>query len=125
MRAAVAGGDDLELDYLKRRYLHDFEGALRDAFAALPERDRAVNRYYYGHGLGIDAIGAIYRVHRSTAARWVNGATDSLILGTRRLLMDRLGANRSEVSSIVRLLQSRLNTIVHAIAAGVPEPKPQ
>ncbi len=47
MRAVPAQGDDLELDYLKRRYQSEFEEALRESFAALPTRDRNVVRYYY------------------------------------------------------------------------------
>jgi RNA polymerase sigma-70 factor (ECF subfamily) len=118
-RAVAAAGDDLELDYLKRRYLVEFEAALRDAFLALPVRDRNVSRYYYGKGLGIDAIGALYKVHRSTVARWLNAITQALVETTRKKMMDRLGANRSEVQSLVRMLESRIDMSLRAVVASV------
>jgi len=121
-RAVAAAGDDLELDYLKRRYQGEFEEALREAFRALPVRDRNVSRYYYGKGLSIDAIGALYRVHRSTVARWLNRITASLVEITRKKMMDRLGANRAEVSSLVRMLESRIDMTLRAVVASAELP---
>jgi RNA polymerase sigma-70 factor (ECF subfamily) len=118
-RAVAAAGDDLELDYLKRRYLGEFEEALREAFLSLPVRDRNVSRYYYGKGLGIDAIGALYKVHRSTVARWLNRITAELVDTTRKRMMERLGANRAEVSSLVRMLESRIDMTLRAVVASV------
>jgi RNA polymerase sigma-70 factor (ECF subfamily) len=118
-RALAAAGDDLELDYLKRRYLVEFEAALREAFRALPVRDRNVSRYYYGKGLGIDAIGGLYRVHRSTVARWLNAITASLVDTTRKKMMERLGADRAEVQSLVRMLESRIDMTLRAVVGSV------
>jgi RNA polymerase sigma-70 factor (ECF subfamily) len=117
-RAVAAVGDDLELDYLKRRYLTDFEDALREAFLALEVRDRNVSRYYYGKGLSIDAIGALYKVHRSTVARWLNRITAALVEATRKRMMTKLGANRAEVSSLVRMLESRIDMTLRAVVAS-------
>jgi RNA polymerase sigma-70 factor, ECF subfamily len=119
MRAVAAAGDDLELEYLKRRYLVDFEAALRDAFLSLDVRDRNVARYYYGKGLDIDAIGNLHRVHRSTVARWLNRITASLIDTTRKKMMERLGANRAEVSSLVRMLESKIDMSMRAVVASI------
>jgi RNA polymerase sigma-70 factor (ECF subfamily) len=119
IRAVAAAGDDLELDYLKRRYLVDFEAALRDAFLALDVRDRNVMRYYYGKGLGIDAIGSLHRVNRSTVARWLNRITASLIETTRKKMMERLGANRAEVSSLVRMLESKIDMSMRAVVGSI------
>jgi RNA polymerase sigma-70 factor (ECF subfamily) len=117
-RAVAAEGDDLELDYLKRRYQGEFEQALREAFLALPTRDRNVSRYYFGKGLSIDAIGALYKVHRSTVARWLNRVTATLVETTRKRMMARLGANRAEVSSLVRMLESRIDMTLRAVVAS-------
>ena len=117
MRAVPAQGDDLELDYLKRRYQTEFEAALRESFAALPTRDRNVVRYYFAEGLSIDALGVLYGVHRATAARWVKRTTDVLMTKTRAVLTARLGAHKSEVSSIVRMLASQLDMAVRAVLA--------
>lgn len=115
MRAIAATGDDLELDYLKKRYIVEFEQALRDALHELPVRDRNVSRYYYGKGLSLDAIGGLYRVHRSTIARWLNRIAESIVEMTRKKMMERLGANRAEVSSLVRMLESRIDVALRAV----------
>lgn len=117
--AVAAAGDDLELDYLKRRYLGEFEQALRDAFKALPVRDRNISRYYYGKGLSIDAIGALYDVHRSTVARWLNKITSELVETTRKRMMDRLSANKDEVASLVRMLESRIDMTLRVVVGSV------
>jgi RNA polymerase sigma-70 factor (ECF subfamily) len=116
--AVAAAGDDLELDYLKRRYQAEFAEALREAFLALPVRDRNVSRYYFGKGLSIDAIGALYGVHRATVARWINRVTASLVDATRKRMMARLGANRAEVSSLVHMLESRIDMALRAVVAS-------
>jgi len=114
-RGVAAAGDDLELDYLKRRYVVEFGEALRDAFLGLPARDRNICRYYYAEGLGIDAIGVLYRVHRSTAARWLNQITTALVEATRKRMMEKLGADRAEVASLVKMLESRIDVALRHV----------
>ena len=114
-RGVAAAGDDLELDYLKRRYVVEFGEALRDAFLALPPRDRNICRYYYAEGLGIDEIGLLYKVHRSTAARWLNQITTDLVETTRKRMMEKLGANRAEVASLVKMLESRIDVALRHV----------
>jgi hypothetical protein len=88
---------------LKRLYRDELKAAFAAAVAALPDRERAVLRYHLIDGLAIDAIGAVYQVHRATAARWLSGARDQLAAGTRRALMQRLKIDLSEVDSLMRL----------------------
>jgi RNA polymerase sigma-70 factor (ECF subfamily) len=103
------GHDDPELEYLKRLYRDELKAAFAAAVAALPDRERAVLRYHLIDGLSIDAIGAVYQVHRATAARWLTGAREQLAAGTRRALMQRLKIELSEVDSLMRLLDSNLD----------------
>jgi RNA polymerase sigma-70 factor (ECF subfamily) len=63
-------------------------------------------------GLTIDDIGAIYRVHRATAARWLVGIRDKLVEQTRGRLAAKLGVDTEEAASIVRLVQSQLDVSV-------------
>ena len=110
MLADIAAGDgDVELEHLKRVYRADFKAAVDDALVALDPKDRNVLSYAFAQGLGIDQLGAIYGVHRATAARWVTKAREALVEETRRALMTRLGATDSEVDSIVRMIQSRFD----------------
>ncbi len=120
IRAVASPRGDLELDYLKRHYAAEFERALRDALAQLTARDRNVLRYYYAERLSIDAIGTVYRTHRATAARWVRRAVDALVDSTRRLMTARLSASGSDVSSIMRLIQSELEPALRAVLLEAP-----
>ncbi|MDC0671954.1 sigma factor-like helix-turn-helix DNA-binding protein [Nannocystis radixulma] len=82
--------------------------AFTDTLAALTARDRTVLRLHLVHGLAIDEIGATFRVHRSTAARWLAKIRSDLEEGTLKLLRERLDLSEGEAASLARLLQSRL-----------------
>jgi RNA polymerase sigma-70 factor, ECF subfamily len=115
LTAAASPANDLELDYLRRLYGAAAQEALRAGFAALEARDRNLLRQYFGLGLGIDEIAALYRVHRSTAARWVTQARRRLSDHTREVLRTRLRIAREDVSSILRLLQSQLEEGIRSL----------
>ncbi|WAS97135.1 sigma factor-like helix-turn-helix DNA-binding protein [Nannocystis punicea] len=82
--------------------------AFTDTLAALTARDRTLLRLHLVHGLSIDEIGATFRVHRSTAARWLAKIRSDLEEGTLKLLQERLDLSEGEAASLARLLQSRL-----------------
>ncbi len=103
------GAEDLDLQHLKARYRADFQSAFRETLAALPDRDANLLRFHYLDGLNVDQLGALYHVHRATAARWVGNARDALLDGTRKLLMARLQLARSEVDSLLKVVRSNLD----------------
>jgi RNA polymerase sigma-70 factor, ECF subfamily len=70
---------------------------------------RAVLRAHAVNGLSIDQIGALYQVHRATAARWVQHAKVSLLDALRAALKERLGVEGAACDSIVALVQSRID----------------
>jgi RNA polymerase sigma-70 factor (ECF subfamily) len=105
----LGGGGDPELEYAKRALSADFAAAFDEAFRALDPRERSLLRYAFGDGLSVDAIAAIYAVHRATAARWVVGAHRSLAARVRSLVSTRLGIPEEEYSSALRLVLSRLD----------------
>ena len=100
---------DLELDYLKRHYGAEFESALAAAASELTVRERNVLAHTIVDGLEQAEVAAIYGVHQSTASRWIAKARESLLRATRRHLMQRLGVSGTEVDSILRLIQSRMD----------------
>ncbi|MDX2093743.1 MAG: sigma factor-like helix-turn-helix DNA-binding protein [Kofleriaceae bacterium] len=106
---------DVEREYLKRRYGVAFENALRAAFLELPARTRSVLRFYYGERLTIDNIGAMYRVHRVTASRWVRQAMEELVEHTRLLMKRDLAASDSEIASLLRLVASRIEPVLQSL----------
>ena len=62
----------------------------------------------YLEGASIDALGALYKVHRATAARWLGRAREQLLSNTRGALSEQLGLADDELSSVMRLIHSRL-----------------
>ena len=110
--AAVA---DPELQLFRTTYLADFRVAFARALAALAERPRNVLRQYYLDGLTTDQLGALYRVNRATAARWVSAAREGLLAATREHLAAALVIPISEVDSIIRLVRSQLDVTLREL----------
>jgi RNA polymerase sigma-70 factor (ECF subfamily) len=113
-RFGIAAGDP-ELDYLKTRYAGELREAFVATLAALPTDERNVLRMHYLDGLSIDEIGIAYHVHRSTAARWITRARETLLLQTRARLSTMLAAAPSEVESLLALVQSQLDVSLRRI----------
>lgn len=105
-------GDDPALEELKAKYREELAAAFRTALTELPARERTLLRYQLIDGLTIDEIGAIFRVHRATAARWIAKIRDDLVTRTRELMAEALGVGTSEAESIVRMVQSQLDVSV-------------
>jgi RNA polymerase sigma-70 factor (ECF subfamily) len=106
--AVVDSSPDVEAAYLKEACRVEFEQAFCAALESLEPRDRALLRYAFADGSTVDQIGAVYRVHRATAARWVAAARDLLVERTRAELMKRLRVGETEAGSIVRAALSRM-----------------
>jgi RNA polymerase sigma-70 factor (ECF subfamily) len=113
----VATGNP-ELDLLKHQHAEAFTTALRDAALGLEARLRAVLAMHFTEGLSIDEIGAVYAVHRATAARWVQRAKDELHATTRALLAARLGLTPSEIERVGALVQSQLDVSLSQLFAA-------
>jgi RNA polymerase sigma-70 factor (ECF subfamily) len=105
----LSPASDPELGYLRERYRDDVDAAMRVALAALPEPLRALLRYSVVDGWTVDRIGALYGIHRATAARRVAAAREELGALIRAELAARLAISVDEVDSIVRLVQSRID----------------
>jgi len=110
--ADLGSEGDPVLEELKARYRAELADAFRTALTELPARDRTLLRYQLIDGLTIDEIGAIFRVHRATAARWLAKIRDDLVARTRAVLAASIGVDTDEAASIVRLVQSQLDVSV-------------
>jgi RNA polymerase sigma-70 factor (ECF subfamily) len=99
---------DIELKYTKEHCRTLFKESLREAMASLADREKNLLRQHYLDGLTIDQIGALYRTHRATAARWMASARQRLLDRTRAVLMQRLKAPLAECESIIRMAQSQV-----------------
>ncbi len=106
---ALAEEVDPELERLKVTYRQEFAACFTAALAVLEPRERTLLRHQVFDRLSIDQIGALYHVHRATAARWLERARSRLAERTEELLAERLALDTVEVASVVRLVRSQLD----------------
>jgi RNA polymerase sigma-70 factor, ECF subfamily len=106
---------DAELQHLRARYREDFKLAFADAFAELAARDRNLLRASVLDGKGIDAIGELHGIHRSTASRWLAAAREELIKRTKAALRARLQISPAEVESILKVLADQVDVTLEGL----------
>jgi len=104
--AAPGTSSDPELVYLRTKYRAEFKDAFRGAIDALSSPERNLLRHHYIDKLSIDRIGAIYRIHRMTAARRLTAIREKLVESTRHRLAEHLKLDTAELASVLRLVQS-------------------
>ncbi len=107
--------DDPELEYIKDKYRPAFKEAFKEALKSLEPREQNLLRQHFLDHMSIDQLGPLYRVHRSTAARWLENAQAELLKRTRSSLMKRTRASRSQCDSIMREVHSRLDITLHSL----------
>jgi RNA polymerase sigma-70 factor (ECF subfamily) len=105
---------DLEIDHLKRRYHAEFRAAFSQALDSLDARSRNILKQHYLDGLTMEAVGAIYGVHRVTVVRWIARAREDLAKETRTQLTSRLRVEAGELESILRLIDSQFEVSFRA-----------
>ena len=105
----IAPHDDPELSAVKEHHRDVFRAAFAEAIAKLSSEDRNLLRLSLIHGLSIDEVGRIYQIHRSTAARRLGRLKDTIAQDTRMYLRLKLGADKKELQSLFRLVQTGLD----------------
>ena len=103
-----ASQDDPEVAYFKAHYRAEYKDAFQHAVKELTSRERALLRQQVVLGMSVDEIGAVYQVHRATAARWVQSAREELLAKARLQLAIRLELPRAELETIVHMIESQL-----------------
>lgn len=107
--AFSAPGGTPEDEYFVRSHSAAFREAFAGAAASLSSRERNLLRHACVDGLTVDELGALYGVHRATAARWVGDARAALIEGLKSRLGTSLGlSKRAEVESVLRLIDGNV-----------------
>lgn len=116
---ARSSEDDPELAYMKAAYRQAFREAFQESLESLHPKERTLLKQQIVDGLGIDELGALYQIHRATAARWVASAREKLLSRTRRTFMLRARITSDECESIMRLVRSQLDVSLHRrLSAG-------
>lgn len=100
---------DPELRHLKTLYRAEFREALIAALGSLADRARAVLRLRFVDGLELAQIGRLYRVHESTASRWISAALAEIQQATHERLIAKLAITDATAASVARMVQSQLD----------------
>jgi RNA polymerase sigma-70 factor (ECF subfamily) len=102
-------GPGPESSLTRARYAGTFQQALERALRELSSQDRNLLRMHVLGHCSIDQIGRVYRVHRATAARWLERARANIFESVRhQLAAEHADLTDSEFSSIARLMGSEL-----------------
>lgn len=100
--------EDPEMSYLQQTYKKELQDAFKEALASLTSRERNLLRYHFLEGMSIDRIGALYGVHRATAARWIQGARENLCERTRTNMCKRISLSEEGFERILGLIESQI-----------------
>jgi RNA polymerase sigma-70 factor (ECF subfamily) len=114
--------DDPELVEIKARHREAFKGAFEEAVRRLEPREHTLLRLHLVRHQSIDQIGAVYGIHRATAARWIEGAKRSLRSQTLKVLGDQFDLRGSDLERVVGLIESRIELSIDRLLATAAEP---
>lgn len=104
-----------ELAAIIARYRPLIVGAFRAAIAELAPRDRTLLRLCYVDGSGLDAIGRIYNVNKSTVSRWLAAARATVLEQARARVRTELAASDPDVESLLGLMPRDLELSLHGL----------
>jgi RNA polymerase sigma-70 factor, ECF subfamily len=105
---------DPEMALMKARYGRELNDAFRETLTALGSDERTALRLHYIDGLTIEEIAALYKMGRTTAARWLARCRAGILEETRRRVAERLDLDPHEVKSLMRFARSQLEFSVRS-----------
>ncbi len=129
LEAAFSEQRDLVLpapSSLESRLFHHRHGkvvqeALQHSLASLKVEQRRILRLSLAQGLSIDAIGELYGIHRSAAARRLARCRHLVLERVRDFLKEKLGElDEAEFSSLVQTLHGELDENLSGLLATTP-----
>jgi RNA polymerase sigma-70 factor (ECF subfamily) len=112
-RFSQDGLPDSEL--MRARYRPVLEAAAERAIRALGDREKTLLRYHYVEGLNAEAIALIYRVNRSSAARWLAEIRQTLLQAVQGLLASEIRVSPSELRSLVAVVGEDMRLSIRRI----------
>lgn len=105
----LAASGDPQRELLKSELTKEMRSSFELAARSLTPRERNLLRLHFVDRLSIDEIGAMHRVHRATAARWLAGARDELTRRSRDAATSALALEGVEIGEVLDLIESRLS----------------
>src|SRR5436190_718530 len=106
LACACALGDATAISTFEQRYFPAFKGAFEAAVATLSSRERSLLELTILKRVSIDKLGALYGVHRATAARWVQSARENLTRAVHQILSERLAVPAADLDNLLPLVES-------------------
>lgn len=118
---SVAAGDegaDHRLAHASHRA--HFTAAFKEALQTLDAEERVWLRMRFVENLSVEAVGAAFGVHRTTALRRLEKAQKTLMTETRSRLGERLDLSSGELDSLLRAMRPSL---AENLSRLFPKPK--
>ncbi len=109
---------DPELVFMKKHYLEKFTVALRKSLERLSNKNQSVLRHLLVNGLSVEEIAGVHEVAPRTVFRWIAETRTFLLKETRRQIVRDLELGDSDLESVMRLIQSRLQFPTSGDSAG-------
>lgn len=97
-----------DLAVLRARYGQTLVDAISRGLRKLPRRHRAILRLYLLGSVNIEELGRMYRVHRSTVARWISTAERAVFDSVKGEFRERWGIATNDMLSLARVIRSQL-----------------
>jgi RNA polymerase sigma-70 factor (ECF subfamily) len=117
----ASASPDPELALIQSRYGELMKAAIKDAVAALSERERELVRLCLIDGLSIDAICGHYQVHRSTVARWIVNLKQELLARATDQIKRRLAIDTHEANSLCAAVRSQIEITLDGLTHAPEE----
>jgi RNA polymerase sigma-70 factor (ECF subfamily) len=120
--AGIAHSARIEGDVEARRFAELVRTSTEAAFAELTPRQRNLLRHAAFHRLGIDELAIIYRVHRTTTARWLQRTREALhtAIATKIAAATRMPAD--EAKSLLRNVAPDADLSLRSVLSTAFEP---
>jgi RNA polymerase sigma-70 factor (ECF subfamily) len=111
-------GDGPERAHFRATYRAEVKQAFEAALATLTPQQRNLLRHRYVDELTVEAIGALYGVHKASASRWLDEARAVLAKRTRNAFIQRTHVTPSQLRSVIGLLDSHVELSLPRVLAG-------
>jgi len=102
----LARDEEPELGFLKAQYRVAFKQAFADAIATLEPHERNLLRLHFLRKVTLEALAAMYDVHRATIVRQLAKARAQIERETARALRARVDVDRGDVDGVIDLVRS-------------------
>lgn len=115
----LAAPVDVGLDVARAQHRERFQAAFREAMGRLTPRERALLRFHYLQGVGLEKLAQTYGCHRATVVRWLASARAAVFAHTRARLEEELRLSSPELDSLMREAREQLTVSLASTEACV------